>query len=460
MRADAPDPIELPADVWDRDDVLDMCRRRDAGGLLGLANSSRYRISQTRLAYRIGTEPGAVNKLINGKSGQVVRLDKWERIAEALNMPAHARMALGLSPGSVHSSRDISPHVHERVQHESTPGATDDDMNRREVLRLIAISGSLVAAAGVEHSLSNDLGDGPPAADLEALDSHAVLNAHLWQVFTLSRSKALTFSLVRDQLQVLTDAFDATGRRSDHERLCLLLGDLFQLAGEVLFDLNRYADASNCYVLAATASKEAGAYDLWSCALIRHSFVSIFDGDHRSAPPLLDSASRLARNGDSALSTKYWADVVRAQALAGLGDLDGCRRALDGAEGVLGMTGEIHNGGWLRFDGSRLAEERGRCFVQLGRPDLAETALTDALNQTLSARRKGGVLIDLAMLGVQRRDNSRIAMYGNAAVSLAEQTRSGVLLRKLGDLDAKLAASSQSRHVGDLRDRIAALRQP
>ena len=100
MPIDAPEPIVLPAGVWSRPDVLDMCRRRDAGGLLRLANSSKFQISQGRLAYWIDTEPGVVNKMINGKSGDVVRLDKWERIADALNMPDNARMALGLAPRS------------------------------------------------------------------------------------------------------------------------------------------------------------------------------------------------------------------------------------------------------------------------------------------------------------------------------------------------------------------------
>lgn len=98
MPSEAPAPIELPAEVWSRPDVLDMCRRRDAGALLRLANSSKFKISQTRLAYWIDTEPGVVNKMINGKSGAVVRLDKWERIADALNMPDNARLELGLAP--------------------------------------------------------------------------------------------------------------------------------------------------------------------------------------------------------------------------------------------------------------------------------------------------------------------------------------------------------------------------
>lgn len=84
---------------------------------------------------------------------------------------------------------------------------------------------------------------------------------------------------------------------------------------------------------------------------------------------MLDLAASLAARGDSALSTCHWVQAVRAQALAGTGDIGGCQKALDAADEVHRLTGPAHNGGWLRFDGSRLAEERGTCYVELKRPD-------------------------------------------------------------------------------------------
>ena len=106
---------------------------------------------------------------------------------------------------------------------------------------------------------------------------------------------------------------------------------------------------------------------------------------------MLELAATLARRGDPALSTRHWVAAVQTETLAGLGDLDGCQRALDIAAHVQGLRGPVHNGGWLRFDGSRLAEERGTCYVALGRADKAETALTDALSGALTARRKASV---------------------------------------------------------------------
>jgi hypothetical protein len=66
---------------------------------------------------------------------------------------------------------------------------------------------------------------------------------------------------------------------------------------------------------------------------------------------------------------------------AGLGELAACQRALDATEGVRELSGDASNGGWLRFDSSRLAEERGACYVQLQYPDLAEATLGDTVHR-------------------------------------------------------------------------------
>jgi Flp pilus assembly protein TadD len=91
---------------------------------------------------------------------------------------------------------------------------------------------------------------------------------------------------------------------------------------------------------------------------------------------------------------------------------DGCERALELATEV---DGRSHVGGWLRYDGSRLSEEAGACYVQLGRPDPAEAALLRALAEPISARRQGMVLADLAMVGVLRRDRAQVAHYVSQA---------------------------------------------
>lgn len=149
--------------------------------------------------------------------------------------------------------------------------------------------------------------------------------------------------------------------------------------------------------------------------------------------------------------------AVQAELHAELGNLDACNRALDDAETVHGLSGEFHNGGWLRFDGSRIAEQRGACYTRLGRFDLAETALTVALNGNLTARRRGSVLIDLAHLGVQRRDPDQTLEYGSAALELARHTGSGYIAHKLRQLRGELGPLIADRRLASLADSISAL---
>ncbi|WP_242908192.1 hypothetical protein [Actinomadura terrae] len=319
-------------------------------------------------------------------------------------------------------------------------------MGRRELLRLLSIMGALIATPA------------PIAAhadDIEQIDQFELLNSHLWQVFALSPAKRAVHPAVREQLGLLTAALRDARSHEEHVRLCVLAGDLLQLAGEIMFDANRYVEAAHCYKLAADASKEGGAFDQWACALTRHAYVDLYEREYGSALDLLDSAERVAGRGDGQLPTRYWVAAVRAEVHAGLGELGFCERALGVAERVGGSSDANVPGGWLRFDGTRLAEQRGTCYAALGRPELASGALGEALGVANSLRRKGSILVDLAGLGVRVRDLDQVLEYGAQAIDIADRTRSsGYVGRKLRLLRAELGSVSGDTRIAQLVERI------
>lgn len=93
----APDPIDLPDDAWRKPAVLTVCHARDANALLRLAR--RHGVTNERLAYWTGIDPGEISKRLNGRTTSTVRaLDRWERIADGLRMPDHLRVAVGIAP--------------------------------------------------------------------------------------------------------------------------------------------------------------------------------------------------------------------------------------------------------------------------------------------------------------------------------------------------------------------------
>ncbi|MEU7228787.1 helix-turn-helix domain-containing protein [Streptomyces chrestomyceticus] len=332
-----------------------------------------------------------------------------------------------------------------------------DEMIRREFLRILTVSGALAVLPVDEAAALTDAVRRGTAADF------ARMNNHLWQVYHLARFKGSVYPVIRSQLAVLNEAL--TENRGDTRPLLSAAGNLFQLAGEVAFDGNRYGDAVSSYALAAAVSKDAGAFDLWACALVRHAYVEMSEGRYRQAAQLLGAAEGLAVKGDDGLSTRHWVASVQAEAYAGLGDLDAYERAMDRAEAVRGLTGSSATGGWLRFDDARLAEERGACYVQLGRLGLAEEALQRALEQEALAsgqsyRRRGAALTGLAAIGAKRRDPEQVVLYGREAVGLARASSSGYVARRLRSLSDEFGPLSRDHRVADLEAEIASLSAP
>lgn len=332
----------------------------------------------------------------------------------------------------------------------SLESGTLEDMIRREFLRLVGVAGAFVSVPRDGEASAADMAS---AQDLQGLGT---FNNDLWRVYGMAATKQSVYPLVREQLVTLTAALRNRRGLQEHRALCNLLGDTAQLAGEIWFDANRYTEAAHCYALAADAAKEAGNRDLWACALVRHSFISFYARRYDEALPLLEAAESLARHGDGQLATRHWVASVRAQTLAGLGDAEGCNQALDEAAAIQGLAVTVP-GGWLRFAGDRLAEERGSAYMALGRLELAEQSLATALAESLSPRRRGSVLTDLAVIGARRRDVDRLVEHGTSAADLAQRTRSGYMARRLHGLRNSLTPFLSDRRVRELSDRMETL---
>lgn len=287
-------------------------------------------------------------------------------------------------------------------------------------------NGALVALAQREGDVNRRafLAAGFTAAATPLLspgEATACVNDQLWKVYTTTATKDALLPLVNAQLALIEDA----GAQAN----------LLQLAGEIHFDANRYDDARRCYEHAVKVAQSMRCYDLAACALTRHAYVDLYDHRFDDALSATTEAERIVQRGDSQLTTAQWVQAVKAEALAALGDHVRCERSMALATDV---AGKAHTGGWLRYDGSRLAEESGACYVQLGRADQAEAALLRALAEPSSPRRQGMVLADLAMVGVLRRDRAHVAHYVGQALDVARLTGSGVVSRKLTNVQSRI----------------------
>jgi tetratricopeptide (TPR) repeat protein len=243
-----------------------------------------------------------------------------------------------------------------------------------------------------------------------------------------------------------------------HQQLCALSSNLSQLAGEIFFDRHEYESAKSCYVFAASIAKEAKAYDLWSCALVRHSFTAIYDDPVRyeDALPILQGAWHIARRGDSSLPTRYWVSAVEAEAQAGIGNLMACQDALERANGVLAI--QQSSPAWTRFDSSRLPALRGTCFLRLEQSNLAVPALEEGLSQfTKPGRKRGMVLTDLATAALQQREVEKACAYLNQVLDIVALGSSGFLRGNIENVRRQLEPFAGSASVSTLDQRMRSL---
>ncbi|MFF0111935.1 helix-turn-helix transcriptional regulator [Streptomyces prasinus] len=403
--------------------------------------------SQERFAFEVGVDRTTVGR--------------WERgttTPEAVHRP---RMAALLQLDLVELT-ELLARLRPDVQESAASSSGDrhgseafDDMIRRDFLRLVAVTGAITPLAPDEAEAMTEAAERSSAGDFHRM------NEHLWQVFQLARSKQSVLGVVQDQLGSLNEAMKA-GSSCRTDDLCTAVANVFQLVGELAFDGNRYGDAAAAYTVAASASGEARAFDLWACALVRHAYVDVYGKRFAEAVDLLDAAWKVAVRGDRHLPTRYWVASVQAEVYAGMGDVDSCERALEVAERVTDLPGPVHTSGWLRFDGERLPEGRGARYVQLGRLDLAESALEralkgDGLSKGMASRRRAAVLTDLALIGARRRDADQVLAFADEALQLARRSGSGYVAHRLQALQAELAPLGRNRRVAELGAEIGAL---
>jgi tetratricopeptide (TPR) repeat protein len=384
---------------------------------------------------RVADELSTVSMQINGKRPGVNAdmIGEWERGVK-MPSPFYREKLCQIYSTTTDQLGLLAPRT-------AAPIGNDDmKRKRREVLQLLSLGGAalILPFPDLDWERIESVVAHLSQIDEVALRDLETMNAHYWSIYRASSSKQLMLDGVRKQLKMLVGLLRASHSASAHKQLSALASDLAQLSGEIFFDANDYDAAQSCYVFAAAAAKEAAAYDLWACALVRHAFLPIFDTQYEDALPLLRQAQYLAQHGDSSLVTRFWVAAVEADAQSGTKQLAACQNALERANGVLNVAGGM-NGGWLRFDGLRLPEQRGTCFVRLGRPDLAEPALQKALAQhPAPTRRRGMILNDLALATLQRREVDQACAYAHEVITIATQGSSGVLKKGIHTLRTEL----------------------
>ncbi|HEV7656399.1 MAG TPA: hypothetical protein VGP36_16925 [Mycobacteriales bacterium] len=377
MGKQAPGSIELPGELWERADVLAACRARDANALLRLAR--RHGVTNERLAYWTGIDPGEISKRLSGKTTSPVQtLDRWERIATGLGMSGSARLALGLAPGPSPPTIELPALAAPLPPHVS---AVDPQL-----------PATLLDLLTQYARTDNLLG---PRSLLTAVPSQFALIERLWMV---ARGQ------VRDDLL-------AVGAR------------YAEFAGWLHQDAGNPSSATDWNRQALELAHGAGSPLLVSYVLMRQSNQAGGVGDVVRTRALADAALRLAPH--PLLRALALRQVARAHALEG--DAAGCERALDAARAEVVDPGDDEVRSLAGYCTPAYIEmEAADCWLLLGRPQRAVPILEAALpGWPVDYRRDQGVhlaRLASAYAGCDEVDRAREAAFEAAA--MAEQTGS------------------------------------
>jgi len=314
----------------------------DANGLLRLVNR-KYGVSQERLGHFIGViDAREVNKRINGrKPGRVESLRRWKAIADALNMPDHARGLIGLAPAVSTGDRP------ERVL--LMPGGAAAEGSGAATAGPVGDPGG---AGGHERSAGPDHAVGAAAAGLDvgglvratAGESAAVIRMHPGSAVTAEQLDSDVRDLAVAYLDsppgpMLAEADSLRGAivrllggdrglsGGDRRDLLVAAGLASGIMAYAALDLG-YGREGNTHARAAYVFGElAGDNGMRAWARGTQSLITRFLGDFRRAYRAAQAGGVYATTGAAAVRLA----CGEAQCLAQLGDSAEAHKALDRA---------------------------------------------------------------------------------------------------------------------------------
>jgi transcriptional regulator with XRE-family HTH domain len=485
MPGRATDLIEIPDSFWERADVIEVLRRRDIGRLFRLL--AQYAgASQTRLAIACDMTQPKVSGYMRG-SAKVETLEVFERIADGLNMPDHARVVLGLAPKTSPAGLaelDIPP----RNTRPDLPAATvsgllsadagdseedEPSVRRRTFVGLTGASlfGAILADrarsgpadaiesfAAVLAAYSSDTADA-------ALDSPPDLSALAAAVARAKRDyQACRYSDVTKDLPALLSRLQAACAVLEGQarlQAYTLSAEAHHVAASILLKIGDQGLgwlAADRSMQAARASEDPVTIAS-SARIITHAMMN---SKHYKAAT--DTASTLAARFDRDVSSHdpeslsvYGSLLLRgAIAAAQQDNRRGAHELLTEAEEAASRLGEDRNLRWTAFGPTNASLHRVNIAVTLGDAGTAiDVARTVDLGKIDVTERKASFLMDTARAFLQcgRHERAYLALRAAEEVAPEEITGRPQAHRLVRDL-MNSAPLSVQRQAEDFARRI------
>lgn len=441
--------------------------------------------SQTRLAIACGLTQGKVSEIMSG-TRRVIALDVFERIADGLQMPPDARIALGLAPSvtdlgglSDIPSRDgrrphsAWPEASSLIVSSLSPQEAEDPVKRRTFARLAgasllssvfsdapaahgAVGGAEAFAAAVAVPTAGTAGSGP--ADIGALTKAVASAKRSYQACRYSEVMSHLPRLLTD-LQAACDSLQGDSRLKAYA----LFADAYHVAASILLKLD---DHGLAWLAADRSMRAAGLSDDplavgSSARIITHALMA--DGHFGAATTTAGTfAQRLdsnVQNADSESLSVYGSLLLRGAIAAGAaGDRSAALTMLNEAGEAGSQLGADYNHRWTAFGPANVLLHRVNVAVGLGDAGAAiEQARKVDIDRLPITERKAAFLVDVARAFAQWGKHEKAYHALRSAEQLAPQEISSrpAVRRLVADLLAT-APLTVRPHIREFADHIGA----
>jgi hypothetical protein len=452
MAGAAFDPIHIPDRVWHQN--AQALQARDVGALFHLAKKYAG-ATQTRISALTGISQGRVNTLMNRKGSPIEVLHVFERVADGLNMPDHARILFGIAPRQpIATITGIEVDAALGLDYPDTVETGIDnvtdlwraDLDDAPQVTRAPVDPGLWGGVSVRWLVSPDVRNdavtnGPKVGALDVLRFRATVDhfAQLDNRFGGGHARhGLIHYLATDGEHLLRGRFaDDVGKL-----LYSAVAEATLLAAWMSYDSTPTGGLAQRYFVQALALAQAGGDRLLGASVLdAMSHQATFVGRFRDAANLA-GAARTGTQGHATPTLAAHFYAMEARALARLGDAKACDAALAKAVEVFERRRPEDDPEWIRyFDDAELAAEIGHCFRDLGRPMDATTYARQCLGSIddttfLRSDFFATMVLADAHLGAGEADQACTVALG--ALKLGEQLRSARCISYLREFRERL----------------------
>jgi transcriptional regulator with XRE-family HTH domain len=430
MTGRAADLIEIPESLWSHAEMVEALSERDIGRVFRLV--SKYAgVSQTRLAIACSMTQPKISGIMR-ETARVETLEVFERIADGLDLPAAARLALGLAPRARHLPADndaTGPDWRRPASSHQRQSPRGSDPFSLTVMTSGTFGARSADAAAMQSFRSADLQVG---------------GGHVY-------ASVVTYL----QADVGPRLFgDDSG---DSPAVFTAAAALTEMAGWMAHDAGRDTDAQQHFGRSLSLAQVGGDHQLGAHVLGSMSHLA----SHLGQP---DEAMALARRGQAVLQSAAPSPGLEARLLAmeargraGRREAGACAKLLARAETALSRPPDASRSPWVsQFDSGSLAGEAARCMSALrnwseaGRQAEATVRLRPA--SRARSRAFGQLTLATALVAQGRPDEA--CPIAQEAIDSTKSLGSFLVIEQLLGLQHALRSYSQNKAVAEFLGRL------